>query len=296
MLTIRAQTRPRHALVRLRHRETRGKAMIATSNLGPPPPNQEVWRAIFAEGHPQLQSFQRLHKRLPSPPRCKMCFAPFAGLGGIVMRFRGKGRNQRNPGYCDACDKFIHAFPGGAEVELSMIFADVRGSVRIAEEMLPTDFSRIMADFRTAVAAALLATDGFIVDAAGDHVVGVYPPGFSGALHARKAISAAESLLRYTDARFSKPLPIPIGVSVHTGNVFIGTLEAGEAGVQAVGILGDNVNIAARLVEAARAGEALVSEASSIAAQLDDGLESRELLLKGKTMPTRVRVVRHAHP
>src|SRR5262245_24666928 len=89
------------------------------------------------------------------------------------MRLRGKARNRRNPSYCDACDKFLQAFPGGAEVELSMIFVDVRGSVHLGEQMTPTGFSHLMNDFYAMAADALIETDGFILETEGDHVVGI---------------------------------------------------------------------------------------------------------------------------
>ncbi len=256
--------------------------------------NQELWRTIFADGHPKLKSYQRLHKLLPSPPRCKMCFAPFAGIGGLLMRLQGKGRNWRNPNYCNACDKFLRAFPGGAEVDVSMIFVDVRGSVSIGEQMTPTAFSRVMNDFYAKATGALLETDGFLVEAEGDHVVGVYPPGFSGAGHAYKAMIAAQNLLA-TDWRVSNQLRVPIGIGVHTGNVFIGTYTAGEAGLQDIHILGDNVNVAARLAESAQPNEALVSDVACAAAHWEIAdLERRELQLKGKTTSTIAWVLRHS--
>ena len=101
--------------------------------------NEEVWYAVFGPGHPDLQKQHRLHKRLPSPPRCKLCLAPFGGLGGAYMRLRGKRPSNRNPRFCSACDHFIRAHPGGAEVMLSMVFADVRGSTALAEQVSPTE-------------------------------------------------------------------------------------------------------------------------------------------------------------
>jgi len=215
----------------------------------------------------------------------------------MVLRLRGKGRNRRNPRYCDACDKFLRAFPGGAEVALTMIFVDVRGSVQMGEQMTPTDFSRVMNEFYAMAANAIIETDGFLLEAEGDHVVGVYPPGFSGAQHAHKAVTAGRHLLDAMNRQVSNELRLRIGISVHTGNVFIGTVSAGEAGVQDINILGDNVNIAARLAASAKPDEALVSDAACAAALLKiDDLESRELQLKGKTVSTLARVLRHSEP
>ena len=106
------------------------------------PENEELWYTIFATGHPELVKQHRLHTRLPSPPRCKLCLVPFKGPGGFVMGLRGRRPSNRNPRYCSKCDQFIRAFPGGAEVEMSMIFADVRGSTPLFESISATELSR----------------------------------------------------------------------------------------------------------------------------------------------------------
>jgi adenylate cyclase len=255
--------------------------------------NQELWRTIFVDGHPKLKSYQRMHSWLPSPPRCKMCFAPFGGIGGMVMRLRGKGPANRNPRYCGACDKFLKAFPGGAEVELSMMFVDVRGSVPTAEKLPPAQFSRLINDLYAVATKALIDTDGFVVELRGDEVVGVYPPGFSGPLHASKAIQAAEHLLGIGMPRGPDGIPVSVGIGVHTGSVFIGTVSGAEGMTQDISIWGDNANIAARLASIAQPGEALISDATCKTAELDcENLELRELQLKGKSVPTAVRVLR----
>ncbi len=248
------------------------------------PANEELWRTIFAVGHPQLKSFQRLHNWLPSPPRCRMCFAPFKGVGGLYMRVRGKGPANRNPRYCSACDKFLRAFPGGAEVEMTVLFVDVRGSVPLAASMEPAKFSSYMADFFRSGTQALINTDGFVIDFRGDCVVGVYPPGFSGPDHAQKAMKAAKLLLTDMAPKAPDGSLLPIGVGVHTGNVYIGTVSGAEGGIQDLTILGDSVNIAARLSQAAAKGEALISRETYANSGLPhEMLEHRSLELAGKT-------------
>jgi adenylate cyclase len=248
--------------------------------------NEEVWRAVFAEGHPKLKQFQRFHMRLPSPPRCKMCFVPFGGIGGVFMRWRGKGPSQRNPRFCNACDAFITAFPGGAEVDLSILFVDVRNSVGLAERLGPTAFSSIMRDFYTAATQPLIDTDGFVIEFIGDAVAGIYPPGFCGPEHARKAIAGAERLVRGKMPSAPDGTELPIGVGVHTGTVFIGTVAGAEGGYHDVQPLGDNVNVAARLSGMAAPTQALISEATLVAAGCNPaGLQTRQLDLKGRTAP-----------
>jgi hypothetical protein len=62
----------------------------------------------------------------------------------LVLKRR---RSAKNPNYCDVCETFVRAHPGGAEVEISMLFADVRGSTTLAEQMRPIEFSRLMNRF-----------------------------------------------------------------------------------------------------------------------------------------------------
>lgn len=263
---------------------------MATEN-----PNRDLWYTVFAVGHPALKKFQNLHRWLPSPPRCKLCFAPFHGPGGVLMAALHKGPNSRNPNFCNACDKFLRAFPGGAEVELSILFVDVRESTGLAERLGATSFSGAINAFYREAIKIINATDGFVLGFVGDEVVAVYPPGFSGSDHARKAARAALELLELKVPVASDGSLIRLGVGVHSGAAFIGTATGAPEGIQDITALGDNVNIAARLASAALPGEALITEVTCVAAGLlMDQVDCRELELKGKTEPVAVRVI-HAH-
>jgi adenylate cyclase len=254
--------------------------------------NEELWDTIFGAGNPDLQKQHRLHRHLPSPPRCKLCLAPFHGIGGTMMRFRGKRPSNRNPRFCSACDQFIRAHPGGAEVALSMVFADVRGSTALAEQVSPTELHRRMNAFYAAITHELVETNGFMIDVVGDEVVGIYPPGMSGERHAALAIEAARRLVALGP---SETGGLPFGVGVHTGLVHIGTTIGADDGIADVRAIGDGVNVAARLSSAAAAGEALVSSAAwEASGESPAGLEKRQLQLKGRTKPLSVSVLRSA--
>jgi adenylate cyclase len=254
--------------------------------------NQELWHTIFAVGHPALRSFQSFHRRLPSPPRCKLCLAPFKGIGSWLMAFKGKAPSNRNPRFCSACDKFLRDYPGGAEVEMSMVFVDVRGSAQLAEKMTATEFGRVMNSFYAKATSVMNETDGFIIDLVGDEVVGLYPPGFSGVDHASKAINAAEQLLKI-ELLVKGGAKIQVGVGANTGVAYIGTVSGSQAGIEDVRALGDQVNATARLAAMASPGEALLSEAICHASGVSlDGLERRTLQLKGRIAPLEVRVMK----
>jgi adenylate cyclase len=188
---------------------------------------------------------------------------------------------------------FAHKYPGGTEVEISMLFVDVRGSSQLAERMTPSDFSRLMNRFYKAATDVLIKTDAFIDKLVGDEVIGLYFPLFTGPNHARQAVLAAQQLLLITGHAEEQGPWIPIGIGIHTGIAFVGTVGGAEDTVNDITALGDNVNITARLVSVAAPGEAVISEVAYAAGGLDLGeLEQRRLELKGMSEPVLARVLR----
>ncbi len=133
---------------------------------------------------------------------------------------------------------------------------------------------------RGAAAEMIDDWDGIVDKFVGDGAVALFIPGFAGPDHAQSAISAARALLERTGNDGSDPW-IPVGVAVHTGTSFVGSVGEGDAcDFTAVG---DTVNTAARLDGMAGAGEILVSASAAAAAGLEtSGLERRSLELRGR--------------
>jgi adenylate cyclase len=175
-----------------------------------------------------------------------------------------------------------------------MLFADVRGSTKLAEQMSPREFSLLINRFYTVASHVLIRTDAMVDRLMGDQAIGLYIPGFAGPEHPRKAIEAAQDLLRLTGHHETKGPWLPVGVGIHTGEAFVGVV-GDESSTADFTALGDSVNISARLASEAEAGEILVSEAAYTAANLQPGeLQHRELELKGKSEPIGVYVLRVA--
>jgi class 3 adenylate cyclase len=213
-------------------------------------------------------------------------------MGGALMRIIGVRQSAKNPHFCTACDIFTGKYRGGAEVELTMLFVDVRGSTTLAEKMNATQFSHLMNRFYDATINVLVHADAFIDKLVGDEVTALFIPGFAGKAHARRAVDAGQGLLRVTGYGEPGGPWVPVGVGVHTGMAWVGSI-AGASGAADFTALGDNVNIAARLASKAGAGEILASEATCHAAQIEtEGLEKRDLELKGKSELVSVTVLR----
>ena len=253
--------------------------------------SNEQWRMVLEGDHPDLRRGRHFFGLLPSNPRCKVCNAPFKGVGGVLMRQIGRGPFEKNPKFCEAC--LVTTEQKGVEIEISMLFSDVRGSTSMAENMSASRFTRLMNRFFESAMKVLVRTDAWVDRLVGDEVVALYIPGFAGPTHALRAIEAAQGLLEETGQSDPAGPWIPIGIGVHTGKAYVG-LVGSEGGVCDLTAMGDAMNVAARLTSEAQAGEAIISEAACQAAGLDDRVfEQRVFHLKGRDEPVKARVL---HP
>lgn len=250
--------------------------------------NEELWKTIFGVGHPDLLKQQWLHQKLPQKPRCRLCLAPFKGIGGWFMRRKGKAPNSRNPNYCNACDSFLETFPGGAEVDMSVLYVDIRQSTEYSQSHKTADVSQRINHFLSEATRIITDNDGFIMAFYGDCVVAAWPPGFSGNDHAQKVFKTAQQLVKDKNMVDSAGDPIPIGVGIHTGPVYIGTVTALQGSFRDISIFGNSVNLAARLASQASAMQALSTQENIVATgQKPDSYENDSVELKGFSEPVK---------
>jgi adenylate cyclase len=233
----------------------------------------------------RMSRFLRL---LPHDPRCKFCNAPFEGIGGRLARVvYGKKPSGLNPRFCNVCEDFASKHRGGHEVEMSMLFADVRGSTALSERMNPTEFSRLINRFYVECTNAIIREDGLVEPLAGDAVAAFWGSGIAGPDYVARTVRAGKKILSVMDRG-----GIPVGIGIHAGVAYFGAIGSAD-GLVNISAIGDEVNAAARLASKAGAGEIIISERALHRARLDgSGLESRTLELKGISEPAVVRVMR----
>jgi adenylate cyclase len=256
------------------------------------PHNEAQWRAYLNGADPAARAGRSLWQKLPSPPRCELCAAPFKGPFAPLLRLIGKRPFTKNPRYCDFCMSRLIKAEGGAEIAMSALFADVRGSVPLAEQLGPTRMREIVDRFYTA-GVDVLCQGGAMVDRfMGDQIVGYFVPLYAPS-HTRAAIETGLALLTATGNAVGKQPWIPIGVGVHTGDAFVGTVGR-ASGLLELTAIGESINVAARLASIAEAGELVCSEAAYAASGLTQPGERREVVLKGVSAAVPVRVLRAA--
>jgi adenylate cyclase len=153
---------------------------------------------------------------------------------------------------------------------VTVLFADLRGYTGLAERLEPTRIVPLLNEFFGVLAAAIVENGGQVFHMAGDGMMagfGVGDPARNGAL---EAMSAGQTILTNFGGvarRWHRELDIEtgVGIGLHLGEAALGSL--GAPGRKRTTLVGDTVNVAARLCDRARAGELLLSY--TVAAALD---------------------------
>jgi adenylate cyclase len=250
----------------------------------------ERWRAMLYGEQVLLNAVRRFNKLIPTTTRCKVCNTPLTGPVWWLYRMSGARVYPKNPRFCTNC--LWTGKVGGLEIELTMLFADVRGSTGIAENISSSEYGQRLNRFYKAATNAMVRTDAWLDNLVGDGVIALYIPGFAGEQHAKKGIAGARALLEGTGHADPDGPWMPVGVAVHTGVAYVG-LMGSEGGVSDLTAVGDAMNTTARLSSAAGTGEIIVSDSTCSTAGIDvAGLEHRRLELKGRSEPVSVHVMR----
>jgi adenylate cyclase len=254
----------------------------------PAPESDPTWRAILEGTAPGFGQGRHLLRMIPTSPRCKLCAAPFKGPGAVVMRLIDRAPWDKNPAVCGYCFKHLERSHGGAEIDLSILFADIRGSTGLAETMGPEPFKRLMDRFYHDATRVLVAHDAVVDKFVGDEVVALFIPALTGEGHAGRAVATARDLLKATGHHDRGGPWAPLGIGVHSGPAYVGSIGDTVTDFTA---LGDTVNVTSRLASEAAAGEILVSAEAAEKVGLDNSFETRHLTLRGRTQPLDVRVL-----
>jgi adenylate cyclase len=255
------------------------------STAAPPAPPSEQWRVILTEGHAPLVRSRRLFRAVPSAPRCKMCNNPFGGVGGRLFALAGFRPSRKNPNLCGRCCDRMPA--GGADVDIAVLFADVRGSTALGEHVGPSAFAARLNRFYAAATDALLRHDAVIDKLIGDEVMAFFVRGVSGPRYRERAVVAGRDLLRTVGYGSPEGPWLDLGVAVHAGTAYVGNVGGAILDFTA---LGDAVNVAARLQGCAAAGELLVTDGVDDEHVAGHG-PHRTVTLRGREAPVGVHVV-----
>ncbi len=192
--------------------------------------------------------------------------------------------------YCGKCGTRLlaqEAIPSETR-QVTVLFADISGFTALAERLDPQELHENMRTAWDAIAGEIRATGGLIEKYIGDAVVAVFGAVGNEEDHPERAQRAALAVLGALDrenARIAERTGryLALRVGVNTGLARAGAIGDKES---EFGVLGDAVNVAARLEQAADPGEVLVGDATY---RMTPGLFTYEphppVAAKGKSTP-----------
>jgi adenylate cyclase len=216
---------------------------------------ESEWQTILTEGHRSLLVSRRFWRHVPSAPRCKVCANPFGGIGGRLAGMAGWKPSRKNPNLCARCCDAMP--PAGAEVDVAVLFADIRGSTVLGEQTQTSDYAELLNRFYATATEVLLRHDALIDKLIGDEAMALFIPGVAGPDYRRKAVSAAIDLLRAVGYGSTEDPWLAVGIGVNAGRAYVGNVGSAVIDFTA---LGDPINVAARLQATAAGGQLVVAE------------------------------------
>lgn len=181
---------------------------------------------------------------------------------------------------------------GGARRQVSIMFVDIRGFTRMSEKLPPEEVVEMLNRYFYVVTRCIFEKQGTIDKFMGDAVVAVFNAPLFLPDHSFQAVEAARAIHRESQslrdwARDRWGFDLRMGIGINTGEVIAGNI--GTDNRMEYTVIGDAVNLAARLESIAGPGQILISETVSreIHGRVLYGVVG-EVTLKGKEKPVKV--------
>jgi class 3 adenylate cyclase len=172
---------------------------------------------------------------------------------------------------------------GGAVVEVTAVFADLRGFTTFSEASTPEQIVAMLNRYFEVATAEILAAGGTIVQFVGDALMALFNAPVRQPDHALRAAAAALRMQAGIDAVGEPDWP-RFRVGINTGPALVGNIGSKE--LRNFNAMGDAVNVAARLETTALPGQVVIGE--STRALLPQGTVTEplgELAVKGRRTP-----------
>ena len=181
---------------------------------------------------------------------------------------------------------------GGDEVIVSILFADIRRFTSMAERLPPAQVVELLNAYFSRMIAVVNEHHGMVDKMMGDSIMALFGAPISSQHDSLNSVKCAmamqKEVIRFNLERTGQGLPVlEMGIGINTGKVIAGNIGSSER--MEYTVIGDNVNIAARLQGIATPGQVLISDATfDQVADKVIGVKLEPIALKGKRIPVGV--------
>jgi adenylate cyclase len=180
---------------------------------------------------------------------------------------------------------------GGSVVEITALFADLRGFTTFSESVEPAEIVAMLNRYHGVAVPCVLDHGGTVVQFIGDALLAVFNAPARQPDHAARAVRAGLAMQRAVDEIASSRPDWPrFRVGANTGPALVGNI--GSEALRGFNVMGDAVNVAARLQGLAEPGQVVIGESTRRA--IGDALPVvplGDLTVKGRQQPVRAYVV-----
>jgi class 3 adenylate cyclase len=180
---------------------------------------------------------------------------------------------------------------GGTLVEVTALFADLRGFTTFSERVEPAAIVTMLNRYHSVAVPCVLDNGGTVVQFVGDALLALFNAPARQPDHVLRAVRAALGLQEAVERLAADEPDWPrFRVGANTGPALVGNI--GSEQLRGFNAMGDAVNVAARLQTLAEPGQVVIGDATRLA--LGDAVLTRplgELSLKGKTELVRAHLV-----
>jgi len=260
--------------------------------------NEEEWKLLMETGHPHLIPIRESMLAIgdDQTARCSLCFVPQIGYENEVQELRDQWQikdldqshtkfqeslletqldlrvtrmSKRNELFCNCCDSYIAAFPGGADVELPVMVTDVRKSTPTITNCTPAEGAVLGLELRKQVSEIASSGRGYMLQDRGDGFMHSFPYGFAPSdVENRKtwalthAVETAMRLALETLVPSPTESPMRLGIGLSHGSTYVGApdIDVLPNKLDMILVLGSaTATISARLSDLAEAGTAVVA-------------------------------------
>ncbi|MFC1722897.1 adenylate/guanylate cyclase domain-containing protein [Nanoarchaeota archaeon] len=173
--------------------------------------------------------------------------------------------------------------------EMTVLFSDLRGFTSLSEKLQPEQIVELLNEHFEEMTEIIMKHRGTLDKFVGDEIMALFgaPIHYEG--HALKAVKCGiemQKKAKAMEARLKKQfgVDITIGIGINTGEMVVGNIGSSKRTDYTV--IGNNVNIAARLCDAAKAGEVNITENTyAEVKKLIKATQLEPLKAKGKSRP-----------